>query len=801
MVGQTLGHYALLEEIGAGGMGRVYRARDLRLERDVAIKILPPNTLADTESRKLFRREALALSKLNHPNIATIHDFDTDGQVDFLVMEHIAGITLGDKLKLGPLKEKEILRLGLQMAEGLVAAHNAGILHRDLKPGNLRVISDGRLKILDFGLAKLLPAASDTATTESKSRSARAGTLAYMAPEQMLCEKLDARTDIYAAGNVLYEMAAGRLPFEKPSGSSSEEGSRPQAMAALYTRISIEESVLHETPVAVRALNTRISPELENITLKCLEKEPENRYQSAAELVIDLRRLTNSSAASMLTSPLLRRSNAGRLAAFLALAFALVLAIPITMKLSQRSAPRVRSQIRSLAVLPLENLSGDSRQDYFADGMTDELISRMARSVGLRVISRTSTMQYKGTHKSLPEIAKELGVDGVVEGSVARAGDRVRISAQLIDASADQHLWTGSYNRSIHDILALQDEVAEEIANQIQVHLTPVESTKRTVDPQVYEAYLEGRYLWNKRTPEDTRAALARFQKALAIDPKYAPAYAGVADCYMTLGPSLNAIPTMDALAQARTAVIKALQLDPNLAEAHATLAEIGLIGEWNWTLAETEIKKALELNPGYATAHHWYGFYFGYQGKPEEARKEMERARELDPLSPIIQTNVGWTYYIARDYNKSIQVLQTVLEQNPDFWVARFGLGSSYVQKREYAQGIEELQKAVQLSHYDSSTLSSLAYAEAVAGRRSTAEKILQELLQRTGQREAAPADLAIIYIGLGDRNKALDLLERACQEHAESLLLLKADPWFDSLRAEPRFQKLLRKIGLAET
>ena len=777
MIGTAFGHYQLLEEIGAGGMGRVYRAHDSRLERDVAIKVLPPLSFTDPHSRKRFRKEALALSRLNHPNIATVHDFDTLGDLDYLVMEYIPGVSLDQKIAHAPLAEKEIVRLGAQLAEGLVAAHQEGILHRDLKPANLRVTPEGRLKILDFGLAKAQDV-NVAASTSSEPHSAIAGTLPYMAPEQLLGEKLDTRTDLYAAGNVLYEMATGKPPFERALGSR------------------MIDEILHQPSVAPRALNPRISPGLETVILKCLEKSAENRYQSAGELAVDLRRLASASASSNLASQSSARPR--HLWRVLALSLVPVLAIASLLYYARwRLLARQHEPIRSLAVLPLINVSGDPAQEYFADGMTDELISRMARAGEPRVISLTSSMHYKGTHKPLKDIANELGVDAVVEGSVLRSGKQVRITAELIDAASDQHLWANSYNRDVSDVLGLQDEVAEAVSSQVGAQLRlRGRSSQQPLDPQVYEAYLRGRFEWNKRTPEGAQAALDYFHQAVLRDPKYAAGYAGIADCYLTLGPSLHATSLALSLSEARAAVGRALQLDPDLAEAHATLAEISLIADWDWAKAETEFKRALQLNPGYATAHHWYGLYLGYDGRAVEARRELELAHDLDPHSAIIRSNLGWSYYIERDYENTIRTLRQTLAQNPDFWVAHWGLGSCYVQKGWYPLALSELQKAVDLSQGDSGAKASLVYAQAAAGHRQIAEKMLREL-QQTGQKE--PVDIAIIYVALGDREQAITMLKQAYSEHSQSLLLLKTDPWLDGLRADPRIQELIKKIGFS--
>ena len=788
LVGKRLGHYLIVEKVGAGGMGEVYRARDEHLEREVAVKILPPGTLADEAARKRFRKEALTLSKLNHPNIATIHDFDTQEGVDFLEMEYVAGVTVSEKLRAGPLPEKELTELGKQLAEGMAAAHEQGVIHRDLKPKSLRLTPDGRLKILDFGLAKLVQPAGEAAETESLTEThAVAGTLPYMAPEQLRGEAVDARSDIWAAGVVFYEMATGRLPFlEKVSTATAD-------------------AILHKSFPLPTRLQPSLPPRLEGTILKCLEKEPENRYQSAKELAVDLRRTAN---VNVTPAPVARRKLKWRnvlLAAALGLvAWALAYQLNVVGWRNRLLPHGGGARIGSLAVLPLENLSGDPAQEDFADGVTDELTSRLARmGEGLRVISRTSAMQYKGARKGLPQIARELNVDAVVEGSVLRSGSRVRISAQLIRASDDRSLWAGSCNRDIRDVLDLQAEVAEAITRQIQVQLRPEEQARRArarpVDPEAYDEYLRGRYYWNQRNEGGARQGIQHFRNAIARDPSYAQAYAGLADCYMMLGPFLQSMAPTEALLQAHAAVTRALELDPTLAEAHATLSQIVLTRDWDWRTSESELQRALELNPGYATAHHWYGLQLGYLGRAAEARKEIQEAQELDPLSLIIQCNLGWTYYIERQYDKSTGILRQVVQRDPDFWPAHWGLGSSYVQEGRLAEGIGELQRAVELSARSPRALASLAYAYTTAGKKVMAEELLRELTQRSQQGEHfAGAEIAEIYVGLGQRDRAFEWLQKAYAEHSQSLLLIKVEPWLDEIRSDPRFDQLMRRIGL---
>jgi TolB-like protein/Flp pilus assembly protein TadD len=554
--------------------------------------------------------------------------------------------------------------------------------------------------------------------------------------------------------------------------------------------------------VAPRAINPHVSPALENIILKCLEKEPENRYQSVNELTVDLRRLTStaSSATAAASLPTGWRPSAG---AWLAIVLLAGIGAAFWAFRGWQTKQTARVHIKSVAVLPLENLSGDPAQDYFADGMTEELINRLARMEETRVISRTSIMQYKGVHKPLREIARELGIDAVVEGSVARAGDRVRISADLVVAASEQRLWGDSYTRELREVLEMQDEVAEAIARQIRGKLLTRRATpaagRREIGPGVYEEYLWGRYEWNKRTAEGTSAALEHFRQAIAKDAGYAPAYSGVADCYVTLWLSLGALSREQALPQAREVLQRALLLDPDLPDAHSTLGTIRMYADWDWSGAEAEFKRAIALNPSYATAHHWYGLHLAFRGQTREARQELERARELDPLSPIIQLNLAWVQFVAGDNDALIAASQKELASDSSFWDAHWDLGTAYVQQGELKKGIVELEKAVELSHNSAATLSSLGYALGRADQRPEAEQVLHKLYQRAQHEPVAADEIAMVYIGLGDNNDALLWLEQAYRAHSKGLVLLKADPWYRSLAGEPRYQELLRKIGLS--
>ena len=624
MVGKTLSRYRVLGKLGAGGMGEVYRAHDERLDRDVALKVLPTHTLADEASRKRFRKEALALSKLNHPNIATVHDFDTQDGVDFLVMEYVSGTTMSEKLAAGALAEPEVVRLGLQVAEGLAAAHDHGVVHRDLKPGNLRLTSDNRLKILDFGLAKLVRPVVDTAATMSQTETpAGAGTLPYMPPEQLQGKPVDARTDLYALGAVLYEMSTGRRAFPE------RESHR------LIT------AILHQTPQPPRALNREVSAGLESIIFKALEKDPERRYQSAGELRVDLERLSGP-------EPFL-------------------------------AAPRRRE---SIAVLPLANLSGDPEQDYFADGITEALITELGRIGALRVISRRSVMRYKGSDKSLPEIARELDVETVVEGSALRSGDRVRITAQLIHAATDSQLWAERYERNLRDILVLQGEVTTAIAREINVKLTPQEQARlasaRTVNPEAHEAYLKGRFHQEKFTPQDLEIAMNYFQSALEKDPNYALAYVGIASVWYSRQ-QMGFVPPHEAGPRLKAATAKALELDSTLAEVHYSLAIVRGWTDWDWEGAEAEFRRAIEINPNYAHACAVYSHILMIMRRPEEALAQIERALELDPHNPMFQAFDGIRLNLLHRYDEAIVQFRAALRTTPNLDFAQQGLWDCY--------------------------------------------------------------------------------------------------------------------------
>jgi serine/threonine-protein kinase len=742
----------------------------------------------DESVRKRLRKEAQALSKLNHPNIEILFELGSKDCAEFLVVEYVPGVTLGDRLAQGPLPEREIARLGVQLANGLAAAHSQGVVHCDLKPGNLRITPDGRLKILDFGIAKSLRVTRETSkydgTTESTAGDqAVVGTLPYMAPEQLRSEPADPRSDLYSAGAVLYEMATGQRAFR--------EGVAPR----------LTDAILHQPAVPPRALNARISSELERIILKCLQKEPENRYQSAAELEVDLRQLATlevpRSGTGARPLPIWRRHPG--VATALAVVLAAILVGLSVGKWWERQAGRNGpGRIQSLAVLPLQNLSGDSQKDYFADGMTDLLIADLSQISALRVISRTTTMQYKGTRKPLPQIARELSVDAVIEGSVLSSDNRVRITAQLIQGATDKHLWAQSYERDARDVLKLQGDVASAIANEIKIAVTQQERARLTsaapVIPAAYEAYLKGRYHYNKDTANDWQKARQCFEQAAQIDPNYAPAYAGLADYYW----STDELPPDVGIRKAKQYALKALGIDSTLAEAHTSLGAVRFYADWNWVEAESEFRRALELDPGNVEAHRMYSAYLSAMGRAEEALAESRRAQELDPLSIATQVTVGWAFYYARRYDQAVEQCGKVLEFEPNSLGAHDCLGLSFLGKGMYEKAIAECQRAAILSGNDLTRAVGLARAHALAGSKTAARNALNELRVRAKRTYVPPSLFAQIYVALWENKQGLALLESAYADHDVYLARLKVEPAFDPVRSDPGFQALMRRLGL---
>lgn len=792
LIGRVFGSYRILEPLGAGGMGVVYRARDEQLERDVAVKVLPSGLLIDETARKRFRREALALSRLNHQNIATVYAFGNEGGVDYLAMELVPGTSLQQMLSSGALPERQLLALGSQIAAALEEAHEQGVIHRDLKPGNIMVTPRGTVKVLDFGLARILQPEAPSAETMSGATESAAlthaivGTPAYMPPEQVRGEAVDARTDLYALGCVLYEMATGSPVFRED----------------VATRLI--EAVLHRPPVAPRARNERISPELERITLKCLEKDPGRRYQSARELVVDLRRLAEPSTVSA-ALPAIAAGVSGAhgrrygwaLSALLAAAIAAGLAAGLNLE-KVRGLLRsnsVSAPIESLAVLPLENLSGDPKQDFLADSMTEELTTDLARIGALRVISRSSAMKYKGKQVSVPQIGSELKVDALVQGSVRRADKRVRVSANLVRASSGQHLWANSYDGDISDVLSLETTVAREIAGEIKVALTPSDraqlSGAPSVNPAVYDAYLRALH-HDLSTEANVQQAITDLKQALILDPKFALGYTGLAKLYMFLGDSY--VRPTETLPDAKAAALHAVELDDTLAEAFRVLAKISFSYDWDWAVAERQFKRALELDPSLTSARLSYAQFLAAMRRPEEARANIARAEQLDPLSsgPFV---IGvWVDIMNRQYKEARELGRAALRLDPDDGQTNAFLSIACAQDGEFDQAVAHAEK---VDPNDNPFVVSFAASSfAAAGKRDKARALLAKLKAEATKQYVCPYEVGTIHLLLEEKDEAFRWYEKAYQDRSQCMPYFGADPRLDSVRTDPRYQDIYRRM-----
>jgi serine/threonine-protein kinase len=765
---QSISHYTIVRKIGEGGMGVLYQAEDTRLGREVALKFLRPEFLEDDASKSRFAREARAAAALDHPNICTVYDIEEIEGRCFIAMPYVHGMSLRHKMESGPLEPDDAVDIVLQIARGLSAAHKKDIVHRDIKPANILLGDDGQVRITDFGLVQLANQERITRTNET------VGTIRYMSPEQVRGHQVDHRTDIWALGVVLFEMLAGKRPFA---------GEFDQAIR--YSILNWKPDELDESEPGIPA---RFKPVLR----KALAKEADKRYQAVEELAADLEAVTGRGGSTQ--PPAAARRSKFVTPAIVAVTIVLT-AVVGWIVMHDRGA-----SARTIAVLPFDNLSGDPEREYFSDGLTDVLITDLARISALRVISRRSVMQYKGRAKPLPEIAGELNVDVVVAGSVIFDGEDVRISAELIDARRNRLIWADSYQRHVSSILALQNDMANVIVREIRVRLTPEETERLArsprVDPESYRLYLMGRYFWNKRESSAIRQSIDLFEEAIRADSTYALAYVGLADAYIVL-PVYDPIPISEANAAAKEAALAALRFDEDISGAYAALGAIEQ-RDWRWQLAEEYYRRAVALTPSDATAHKWYGELLSLLGRHDEAMREISLARQLDPLSLVTRVNTGVTYMFAGRYDEAVRYIGAALEMDSTFAFAYHFLGDVYARMGAHDEAVAAWRKELALTGHIDAELLGLDDAYSSSGWRGYWRWKIDNLLENIGGAPTSSSMLAVAYAAVDEKDLAIEWLERALAERDALLPYRIHDPAFEALKADERFAAVRQEVGL---
>lgn len=786
LTGTRIGHYQMLTSIGTGGMGEVYQAHDTKLDRQVAIKLLPDRFTLEADRVRRFQQEARAASALNHPNILTIYEIAELENRPYMVAEYIAGQTLRQVIAGGGLKLGEALDVAIQIASALTAAHAAGITHRDIKPENIMLRHDGYVKVLDFGLAKLTDrdvgefGRGAVASLSHTDPGVVMGTVRYMSPEQAQGLAVDNRTDIWSLCAVLYEMISGCPPFE---------GSTPS---------HITVSILEKKPLPLARYASQVPAELEWIISKGLRKDREERYQTAKDILVDLRYFKQQ----MELSTELERSIAPeqnvQTETETVKKTAGILSNESAISSGKRQA---RKFTNSLAVLPLTNASDDPNAEYLSDGITESIINSLSRLPRLRVVPRSTVFRYKGQEVDPQQIGQELSVRAVLTGRLLQMGDRLIIKTELIDVLNESQLWGEQYNRKLSDILELEEEISREISEKLRIKLTGEDRkrlTKRhTKNTDAYQAYLKGRYYWNRRTPESLQKAIQSFEEATRADSSYAPAYSGLADCYALLN-YYGIFSSQKTRPKATSAAAKALEADEALSEAHASVALVAFWFDWEWVRAQVEFERSLKLNPGYAAAHQWYCWYLAAMGKFEQAEAEGRLALELDPLAPTINLALAKYYFFAHRYDDTIKQCKRTLDLEPKFIAAHYFLGQAYVQKGMFREAIVAYEKGLQILGDLPLGRSVIAHALALAGDTTAAEQTLGSLTNEATSADVyVPAHgIALIHTGLGNKDKAIDWLYKAYEERFVWLAYLNVDPVFDGLRNETRFKELIARM-----
>ena len=747
MIGRTISHYKITEKLGEGGMGVVYKAEDTKLQRPVALKFLPSNLLGDEEAKVRFLREARAAAALQHPNICTVYEIDEADGYTFIVMAYLEGEDLRKHIETGPLSLDRLLDIAIQVARGLQEAHSKGVVHRDIKPANIMDNTTGQAVLMDFELAQIASAASKL-TREGTT----VGTSAYMSPEQTTGEKTDHRTDIWALGVVLYEMATGQAPFQ---------GHYQQAI--LY-------SILQEAPEPITALRTGIPSELERIANKCLAKRADERYQTVSDLLADLGALKRS-----------RESSEGK-----------------------RQSSGIRDARPSIAVLPFENRSRDEDDEYFSDGVTEDIISALGKIEGLRVTPRASAFRFKGESTAVRQVAEKLNVGCVLTGTIRRAGSRLRITVELIDAAEEAQVWSERYDRVLEDIFDIQDEISQEIVNQLKRKLVGAVAspgaTRRTSDFEAYRLYLQGRHNVVKFSESGIRQDLSCFERALAIDSNYPEPHAGMADAYALLGMLGYARPA-DVMVKAKEEAVRALGMDETSADAHASLGFVRKCYDWDFAGAEQSGRRAVELNPAGPIPRVYWGALLGETGRPAEGVAELRTAVQLDPLSPFVNRLLCLLLLYARDFEAALDQARKTLDIDPTYFPVRWEMSTAWRFLGRPDEALGTIEAAVSLAPKDPFTLGFLGTCQAVAGHQEEALRTIDKLKDLRAERYCAASPIAWVYVHLGDFNQAFQWLDTAFEERDSVLVILKQYPWpNESFRQDPRYQELLRRIGFPE-